>query len=179
MACRRNRHQLGRTGCALLAPTLAAMLVGCAVGPDYRPPEEKHDAQWQSELTLATSAHKADPANWWKRLHDPVLDRLVDEAVHNNRDVAVALANLDRARALRRVAAGGYFPSLGASGSASHNRFSRQTGSVPIPVRATPIRLQSTPAGNSIFSARPAARSRRPMRAWEWPMRRRRGLRCR
>jgi len=112
-----------------IAPLLLGIsLAGCAVGPDYRPPVDSHDSHWHAELTLATSLEEADPANWWQRLHDPVLNELVDEAAHNNRDLAVAMANLEQAKALRRAAAGGYFPQLDATGAGSRSRFSRQTG---------------------------------------------------
>jgi multidrug efflux system outer membrane protein len=112
----------------LMAFLLGATLAGCAVGPDYKKPELKQDSQWHAPQGTATSEKPAHPANWWRQLHDPVLDGLVDEAVHHNRDLAAALANIEKAQALRRAAAGGYYPGINAQGSASSSRFSRQTG---------------------------------------------------
>jgi NodT family efflux transporter outer membrane factor (OMF) lipoprotein len=55
------------------------------------------------------------PERWWTLFDDPALVALVDEAVVANRDVAVAEANLRRARALLGEARAARFPELGLS----------------------------------------------------------------
>jgi len=42
---------------------------------------------------------QARDARWWKVYGDPVLDRLVDEALAHNANVMLAIARVDEARA--------------------------------------------------------------------------------
>jgi NodT family efflux transporter outer membrane factor (OMF) lipoprotein len=49
---------------------------------------------------------------WWKRLGDPVLDQLVDEALAQNLELGIAEARIEEARALRRQARAALFPNL-------------------------------------------------------------------
>ncbi|OIO67805.1 MAG: RND transporter [Zetaproteobacteria bacterium CG12_big_fil_rev_8_21_14_0_65_55_1124] len=116
-----SRHYLP---CALLLLGLS----GCVLGPDYQRPESSYDEQWQSQLNTSVSSQPAQAEVWWQQLNDPLLSELIKGAMQQNRDLAVALANIERARALRRVAGSGYYPTLDASGSGSRSRFSRQTG---------------------------------------------------
>ena len=112
---------------------LALLLVGlsaCTLGPDYQRPDfhTRDKAVWQSDLNTTTATQEIEAEAWWQQFNDPLLSELIAGALKENRDLDVALANIERARALRRVAGGGYYPSLDASGSASRSRFSRQTG---------------------------------------------------
>ncbi len=61
---------------------------------------------------------------WWRRLNDPVLDQLIEEAVAGNLDVAAAKARIREARASYRQAVGALFPQITGSGSATANRTS-------------------------------------------------------
>jgi NodT family efflux transporter outer membrane factor (OMF) lipoprotein len=63
-------------------------------------------------------------AQWWTQFQDPKLTELVQEALRTNLDVQLAEALLREARAVRGRDAGGLWPSLNASGSAT------RTGSV-------------------------------------------------
>ena len=112
----------------LLGGILILNLSACALGPDYQRPASEYGDQWQSQLNVATSSQAAEAVIWWQQFNDPLLSDLIDQGLRNNRDLAVALANVERAKALRAVAAGGYFPTLDVQGDASRSRFSRQTG---------------------------------------------------
>lgn len=61
-------------------------------------------------------------AQWWRRMNDPLLNELMNEAIQGNLDVAAAKARIREARALRRQAVGELFPSMSGSGSATTNR---------------------------------------------------------
>jgi len=108
----------------------AACLGACTLGPDYHRPDfhARDNGQWQSNSNTTLSSQAMEDAEWWKQLDGPLLNELVDGALRENRDLSVALANIERARALRRQAGGAYYPALDASGSATRSRFSRQTG---------------------------------------------------
>lgn len=96
-----------------LAPPLAlSLLLGaCAVGPDYHPPQMATPAQW-SKGPGATTPQRPKLAHWWKRLHDPLLDQLIDEAIDGNLDVASAKSKIRQARASYRQAVGALFPTV-------------------------------------------------------------------
>lgn len=105
-----------------------ALLCGCAaVGPNYQAPDVKAPGQW----TVVSQARAADPAvlaQWWREFDDPVLNRLVDDALAANLDLATARAKLREARAQRLLAEAQLGPSVDASTSGNRNKSSRQAG---------------------------------------------------
>jgi len=111
-----------------LAPLAAAVLLaGCAVGPDYSLPQIPTPAAWSDGDT-----QRADLSRGWRRLGDPVLDGLMDEAVAGNLDVASAKAKIREARATRREAVGALYPSLGTQAG-----FSRSQNGVNAPLNGS------------------------------------------
>lgn len=100
---------------------LAGALAACAVGPEYEKPSIAVPARWSNE-TSRQPARPAELAEWWKRLRDPTLDRLVEEAVAGNLDVAAAKARVREARASHDQARAGLFPTVSASSSATRSK---------------------------------------------------------
>jgi multidrug efflux system outer membrane protein len=88
----------------------AALLGGCAIGPDYRRPAMVQPATFRGQAT-AEPASLAD-APWWEVFQDPILRGLIQEALRNNYDVGIAAARVQEARANLRVARSDLFPSL-------------------------------------------------------------------
>lgn len=106
----------------MIAPVLLG-LAGCAVGPDYRMPGvalSSHHANARN----APPIRPGELADWWKRLGDPVLDGLIEEAIAANLDVASAKARIREARATRRQTAAGLFPQVDGGALSSHSRSS-------------------------------------------------------
>ena len=99
----------------------AGRLCGPAGGrPDYQAPEVALPSAWHAGDPATSSAQ--DLAVWWRQLEDPVLDRLIEEALAGNHDLKVAQASLRQARASRNQAQGGYFPTISASAGGSSNQ---------------------------------------------------------
>ena len=72
-----TRHRLAMSFAALL-------LAGCSVGPDYRWPDFDLPHAWRAApASEPASARPADRVGerWWTLYADPVLDRLIDEAL--------------------------------------------------------------------------------------------------
>jgi len=118
----------------LLLMLAGLVLSGCAVvGPDYVPPATEVPAGWArldpAAQPVAHAAASGDLGQWWQNLNDPLLSRLIDEALQASPDLRSAQAKLREARARRTVAAAGQYPSVTASGSASRNRSSEEAGS--------------------------------------------------
>lgn len=114
------------------ARTLAALMIAgslsaCAVGQDYAKPVIDVPSRWSNDKS-AQSPKPAELAGWWKKLRDPTLDRLVDEAVAGNLDVASAKARVREARASYNQATGALFPSIDGSASATRSQSAGVTG---------------------------------------------------
>ena len=90
----------------------AALLAGCALGPDYkRPPVTPPDA-FRSQATPGESNSLAD-APWWEVFGDPALKSLIGEALSGNYNLRIAAARVQQARAQAMVARSPFFPQLG------------------------------------------------------------------
>ena len=117
-------HRIWAPACAGVASLL---LVSCTVGPDYKRPDldlPKDDGVTQSSATA--------PQKWWSVFGDPVLDRMVDEALAANYDLKAAAARIENARGRLAIARAPLTPDVGVRGSVSRDRASA-LGSVPIP----------------------------------------------
>ncbi|MEG3089465.1 TolC family protein [Sphingomonas sp. PB4P5] len=111
-----------------LIPTLASALAlsACVVGPNYVKPSTPAStpdtaAFAEAARTNAVSA-SALPANWWRLYQDPVLDRLVTEALAHNTDIRVAAANLARARAVLSEQRSARLPTTDLSAQGTYGR---------------------------------------------------------
>ncbi|MEO8604246.1 MAG: efflux transporter outer membrane subunit [bacterium] len=99
---------------------VAIALAGCAVGPDYRPPEPAMPEGWE-ELSSGVMAKPSDLTRWWTLLGDADLDSLVSEAAAGNLTLREAVARVDEARARYGIAHAGLFPQLDSGATASRN----------------------------------------------------------
>jgi NodT family efflux transporter outer membrane factor (OMF) lipoprotein len=103
---------------------LALLTAGCTVGPDYRRPDTPVPAMWSEARYDGIDTRPADLARWWEEFNDPALTRLVLRAAGSNLDLRLAEGRIREARALRRVAESGAWPSVDVSGTYSRSRTS-------------------------------------------------------
>ena len=100
-----------------------SLLSIAAAGPDYVRPATP--ASGGGPFLAASSAPvtlgQPDGA-WWRLYQDPVLDRLVGEAFKANTDLRVAIANLDRARAILRESRANRLPRTELNAGATYGR---------------------------------------------------------
>jgi multidrug efflux system outer membrane protein len=94
------------------------------VGPDYTRPAIDAPKAFIYEVKDA-----ADTANtqWWKQFNDPVLDQLIAEALANNLNVKVAVANVEQAAGVLTQTRSSLFPQVGYNGTAGRGRVSEST----------------------------------------------------
>src|SRR5207245_10378451 len=97
----------------------AAVLAGCAIGPDYKRPAVMEPETFRVQAT-AEAASLADAA-WWEVFQDPILKELIREALRNNYDVRIADARVQEARAGFVATRSDLFPSLDYSGAAGRS----------------------------------------------------------
>lgn len=97
-------------------------IAACAgVGPNFKTPDTTTftDNPLQSDAALTVEA--AEPANtWWAALGDDGLNAVIERAFTENRDLRVAAANLDAARALLNLQRTNLRPT--AEGTADYQR---------------------------------------------------------
>ncbi len=98
---------------------VAALLAGCAVGPDYDAPRPEVPGSWSEG-----NAPAGDLSEWWTAFRDPILATLVGRALSANLDLRSARARVREARALWGVARGGLLPEAGAGGGYERLRWS-------------------------------------------------------
>ncbi len=99
---------------------------GCMLGPNYTKPESQLPAASQEDFSIFTSA------KWWEVFNDPVLNKMEEEALAYNKDLQVAIARVDEARANVGIATADQLPSLnavGETGRAGNAQGSGQTQS--------------------------------------------------
>jgi len=103
------------------AVLLAAMLAACTVGPDWQQPRVDTPPAWRIDYPQAALLANA---RWWREFNDPVLDRLVEDALRENRDLVQAAARVEQFLGVLRTTRSQFYPQIGYSGSASRNRAS-------------------------------------------------------
>lgn len=127
-----KRTRVTRRCTAVLA---AAFLAGgCAVGPEYREPAPDVGSGWAAPGPPLGEAD-ADRSRWWTSFDDPTLERLVEQALTGNRELAQAVAHVAEARALLDAAAGGRYPAADATAGITRRR---QSENGPLPIGQIP-----------------------------------------
>src|SRR5881409_996755 len=81
----------------LVAMTAVLLLSACAAPQVPRPEPVVMTAAWSA------SGDATLEADWWRAFGDPVLQRLVEQAMQRNTDLRLAAARVDEARALSQV----------------------------------------------------------------------------
>jgi multidrug efflux system outer membrane protein len=111
-----------------------ALAAGCAVHDQYVRPEVATPPAWRIDYAQARGAANPD---WWRQFRDPVLDRLIDEALRENQDLMVAAARVDQFAGQLVAARSQFYPQIGYGLDASRNRASR-VGQPPLAPGADP-----------------------------------------
>jgi outer membrane protein, multidrug efflux system len=116
-----------------LATALGALLAGCAVGPRYVAPTPRLPSQWSAAAVKGgeqgSTVETSEPqiASWWSAFGDSTLTSLVDRSLAANLDLEEAVLRIEEARAQRRQAAAGQWPSLAANAGFTRQRVSLNT----------------------------------------------------
>ena len=100
----------------------AAVLAGCAIGPDYRRPAVAEPPTFRGQA-IAEAASFAD-APWWETFQDPRLQALIQEALRQNYDVRIAAVRVQESRANLSVARSELYPSFDYGVSAGRGKVS-------------------------------------------------------
>jgi multidrug efflux system outer membrane protein len=103
---------------ALMVLLCLAASLGCAVGPDFKPPDMPVPAGWAGPPPLpAVTPAEQDLTRWWTVFDDNMLASLIQQAVESNLDLKFAEARIRQARAVRGIAQSFLGPTVDATGS--------------------------------------------------------------
>ncbi|MGB6543798.1 MAG: hypothetical protein WBF03_23355, partial [Xanthobacteraceae bacterium] len=72
---------LPRLCAVLISIAICGGLAGCAVGPDYQPPEPPMPQAFAPAPLAKGDGRAVDPARWWRALHDGELNSLIERAI--------------------------------------------------------------------------------------------------
>ncbi|MDW5443130.1 efflux transporter outer membrane subunit [Polaromonas sp. SM01] len=111
---------------ALSAVCVAVLLAGCSMAPKYERPDAPVATDWPG-LRLARGLTGAEPAastavqgataaaeiEWQSFFTDPKLRQLIAAALKNNRDLRIAVLNIEQARAQFQIRRADQFPTVG------------------------------------------------------------------
>jgi multidrug efflux system outer membrane protein len=126
---------------------LAALLCGCAVGPNYKRPAVPLPDAYRG----ASSAEAASIASlkWFDLFHDDTLKQLVATALERNFDLRMAAERVTEARAQLGITRANIFPFLDAQAQFVTTR-SSSIGSFPFIVPGTNLSATYTQAGAAL-----------------------------
>jgi NodT family efflux transporter outer membrane factor (OMF) lipoprotein len=120
-----------------------ALVSGCAVGPDFRPPSPPAVKTFTSVPARTAAAPGAAggaqtflpggdiPAQWWKVFRSEPLDMLIRQAMTDSPSIASSQAALRAALENRRAKIGSFFPSIDAGFSANRKAYSGASVGAP------------------------------------------------
>jgi multidrug efflux system outer membrane protein len=117
------RTPFPQSGCVLAVLMVASVtMAGCLVGPKYARPPVEQPAGFKSPAPGGEQV--AIPEEWWRLYRDPDLDELIATANASNQTLRQAVARVDEARALARVAASYRYPTITLNPAVSRQRLS-------------------------------------------------------
>lgn len=112
-----------------LPALLLVVLAGCSLAPEYERPVAPvpgtfpyADAMHSGASAGGTTSAYAADLGWREFFTDPRLRDLIALALDNNRDMRIALARVEEARAQYGIADSDRLPTFGVGGTATHTR---------------------------------------------------------
>jgi multidrug efflux system outer membrane protein len=99
----------------IVAMAFAAAVSGCTMEPHYSRPAPPVPAAWNGNGVGTAGAAAVADIGWRQFFPDPTLQRLIKLAVENNRDLRVAVLNVQAAQAQYRIQRADLFPTVAAS----------------------------------------------------------------
>ncbi|WP_211474113.1 efflux transporter outer membrane subunit [Collimonas humicola] len=113
----------------LVVPGLAILLSACInLAPDYVRPAAPVPAVWSQSSKQGTVQDGADAIAWHRFFMDPRLREVIELTLANNRDLRVAVLNIERARGQYQIQDAARYPALGAAADSSVRRMPASQG---------------------------------------------------
>ena len=107
----------------LLAICMLLALSACAVGPDYERPEIDAPEDFREQIDQGETFANA---SWWNVFQDDELNRLITIALEENKDLAIAAARVEEARARAGFVRGDFYPQIGVNAGGQRGNTAEQ-----------------------------------------------------
>jgi multidrug efflux system outer membrane protein len=109
---------------SVLLASLCALLVGCTMVPKYERPAAPVSEAWPKPGGTNTIATPAADLEWREFFDDPRLQRLIELALTNNRDLRIAALRVEQFRAQYRIQSSELLPNVDGHATYTRQRFS-------------------------------------------------------
>ena len=111
----------------VLLGLIIGLLAGCTLAPKYSRPDAPVPSDWPTgaayqEAKSAASAPMAPDLPWREFVTDRRLQQVIETALNHNRDLRLAVLNVERARAIHGIQRAELLPTVNAVGSGSKER---------------------------------------------------------
>ncbi len=128
-----KRIEIRRRLWRVLAMTALLSVLGCAVGPDFVPPQppetNRYTARHLPQETAVADGRAQHfelggvvPGDWWQLFNCPALAPLIEQALAGNASLQAAQASLRQSEDLLRAGYGVFLPQVDADASATRER---------------------------------------------------------
>nr|WP_321271997.1 efflux transporter outer membrane subunit [uncultured Tolumonas sp.] len=101
-----------------IALLVSLLLTGCSLAPDYLRPAAPIPVNYATK----TSPAAVQATDWQQVFTDPALKKLIDTALQNNRDLRVAVLNVEAYQAQYRIQRAAQLPDITATGYQARQR---------------------------------------------------------
>jgi outer membrane protein, multidrug efflux system len=118
----------------IVALAIAAVLAGCAVGPNYKRPDTPVAPQFAGAESSTYSTEQNAQVQFWTQFDDETLNKLVSDALTANHDLRIALGHLVEARAARRESLFNLAPTVTAAGGHENQLVPQAEAGFPLSV---------------------------------------------
>ncbi len=107
----------------MLGVALMCALTGCAnLAPDFLRPAAPIPTEWPASAAPVGQGKSLAETGWQDFFADARLKQLVDLALRNNRDLRVAVLNIEKARAQYQISDAARYPAINATGAGNAQR---------------------------------------------------------
>ena len=115
---------------SILTLSIALALTACSSIPDYERPAAPVPGAWpQGQAYAPADTAETKLPEWHSFFRDPALQRVIQVALDNNRDLRVAALNVQAYQAQYRIQRSALAPSVSADGTGSRQRVAGNTSS--------------------------------------------------
>ncbi len=134
----------------LFALASAIALAGCTLAPRYERPALPVPQSWPTSATPVSAGQSGADLAWRDVFEDARLQAVIALALEQNRDLRVAVANIEQARAQYRVQRAGLLPTINATGGYTRSK-SPAGAAIPGQTGSFEIEQYSVSAGFSAY----------------------------
>ncbi|AUH01439.1 multidrug transporter [Prodigiosinella confusarubida] len=118
----RTLHLSRRALTPVTAVVLATFLTGCTLVPEYHRPVAPVASAWPIKAKTGVSDTSVAAITWQTLFVDPKLRQVVQLALDNNRDLKIAILNIEKAQAQYRIQRSALMPQIGIAGAEQAQR---------------------------------------------------------